>query len=105
MGIECLGVFIKLIEESRRHRVLRLDLGDESARLVVQTLQPAHADKSYVKGSGKGWHEHKGWQWQSAEQKGFKAKGKGAWHDRRQPHWSKTDAGHNEKGYDKGSFV
>merc|ERR1712039_1011110 len=35
--MESLQIFVKLTEEDRRDRALRIDLGDETARLKVQT--------------------------------------------------------------------
>jgi len=59
--LESLGMFVKLVEESRRYRKFRIDLGEESARLRLrqpaspQTAVPAaahHIKGGCVKGYG-----------------------------------------------------
>merc|ERR1712060_368234 len=40
--LENLQVFVKLTEEDRRHRMLRVDLGDEAARLRVTPPAPVN---------------------------------------------------------------
>eukprot|EP00929_Paragymnodinium_shiwhaense_P033802 TRINITY_DN18499_c0_g1_i1.p1 TRINITY_DN18499_c0_g1~~TRINITY_DN18499_c0_g1_i1.p1 ORF type:complete len:905 (-),score=228.58 TRINITY_DN18499_c0_g1_i1:186-2900(-) len=58
--MESWGVFVRVTEEARRNRCLKIDLGDESARLKLQQATAmAQAGKgpgygSYGKGDGKG---------------------------------------------------
>merc|ERR1712217_602210 len=89
--MECLQIFVKLAEAERRHRGLRLDLGDETARLKVwsrrsgndgqwggqQQWQQGGQQKSWGDNSkskdGKGYGDH-------GKGKGWRDSGKGASH-------------------------
>merc|ERR1712039_395732 len=56
--MESLQIFIKLTEEDRRERHLRLDLGDESARLKIQGGQNyGNQNRGWNSGGGGDWKQ------------------------------------------------
>merc|ERR1712039_306890 len=75
--MECMQIFVKLAEEDRRERSVRLDLGDETAKLNIWT-----------KRGGKGWDGQKG--------------GQQHWQQGGQQHWQQGGQQNYGKGKDQG---
>merc|ERR1712217_569944 len=83
--MECMQIFVKLAEEDRRERSVRLDIGDETAKLKIWT-----------KRGGKGWDGQKGGQqqWQQG--------GHQQWQQGGQQNWKQGGQQHYGKGKDQG---
>jgi len=62
--METLQIFVKLTEEDRRHRNLRIDLGEESAKLKFaqnqQNGNKAQAQSGWQQGGAQGWNAGSG---------------------------------------------
>merc|ERR1712187_218406 len=69
--MESMQIFVKLTEEERRYRQLRIDLGEADARLKVQT------HSGHQKGGTKGGFGGKSWNAGSAPKGHWDSKGKG----------------------------
>jgi len=93
--MECLDIFIKLTEEARRYRGLRLALGEEAAKLKLSQPQfstPSHGQGQGYRGdrSNKGWGSGgKGWN-NNYGNKGWGGKG---YHHQQQRHQQQGHSG------------
>merc|ERR1712166_1699408 len=80
-GLECLGIFVRLTEEARKHRAVLIDLGDESARLKLRLGGGGNSNAQIAQapnGKGSG-HKTGNWNQQGKPSWGFGGGWGGNW--------------------------
>merc|ERR1712066_1072633 len=80
--MESLQIFIKLTEEDRRERNLRLDMGDEAAKLKISNQYARKQDRN--QGGQQGWNQGGN---QGQRQQDWQGNQKQDWHGNQKQDW------------------
>merc|ERR1719183_2630729 len=121
--LESFAVFVKLTEHARRHRLLMLDMGDESMRLSISAPPEATPKQESPSQSAGEWQKSAGdwkkpageWQksageWQKSAGEWQKSVGEwqkassGEWQKSPSGEWQKSPAASGKGGKDYGSY-